>query len=179
MWYVFFVRFGEAGLFLGSALRAAKHHRHTRGAMKQIENKRKLLAGALLVGWLAFIWGNSCLSGAESGAVSGWASRFLAEILGTWAPQGEHILRKAAHFTEFALLGGLFAWNARLWGKQSLSLPLLGGLLAAMVDETLQLFSPGRASMVTDVWIDFAGVATGALLLHLIRRGQAKSSKHK
>ena len=36
--------------------------------------------------------------------------------------------------------------------------------LTALTDETIQLFSPGRSSQVTDVWIDFAGVVTGTLL---------------
>ena len=42
--------------------------------------------------------------------------------------------------------------------------------LAAMTDETIQLFSPGRASRVADVWIDFAGLLTGLLLFHWFRR---------
>ena len=36
-------------------------------------------------------------------------------------------------------------------------------------DETIQLFSPGRSSQVTDVWIDFAGVVTGTLLAFLVQ----------
>ena len=46
----------------------------------------------------------------------------------------------------------------------------LAGLLAAMTDESIQLLSPGRASMVTDVWIDFAGVVTGITIYRLLSR---------
>ena len=53
------------------------------------------------------------------------------------------------------------------------SWPVLGGLLTALTDETIQLFVPGRSGQVTDIWIDFSGVMTGLLagliLLGLIR----------
>lgn len=42
---------------------------------------------------------------------------------------------------------------------------MFAGLSAALIDETIQLFIEGRAGMIADVWIDFAGVVTGALLL--------------
>ena len=44
----------------------------------------------------------------------------------------------------------------------------------ALLDETIQLYVPGRTSSVRDVWIDFGGVIAGlfvALLLLLIVRG--------
>ena len=49
------------------------------------------------------------------------------------------------------------------------------GLLAAFLDETLQLFS-GRGSMVADVWLDFAGVVFGVAVITLGRwiAGQMK-----
>ena len=53
------------------------------------------------------------------------------------------------------------------------SWPMLGGLLTALTDETIQLFVPGRSGQVTDIWIDFSGVMTGLLvgriLLGLVR----------
>ena len=41
--------------------------------------------------------------------------------------------------------------------------PLLGGVLTALADETIQIYSPGRSSQVTDVWLDSAGVLAGIL----------------
>ena len=41
--------------------------------------------------------------------------------------------------------------------------------LTALTDETIQFFSMGRSSQVTDVWIDFAGVVTGTLLAFLVQ----------
>ena len=54
------------------------------------------------------------------------------------------------------------------------SWPMLGGMATALLDETIQLYVPGRTSSVRDVWIDFGGVIAGlfvALLLLLIVRG--------
>ena len=41
---------------------------------------------------------------------------------------------------------------------------MLGGVLTAMADETIQIYSPGRSSQVTDVWLDSAGVLVGILI---------------
>lgn len=144
--------------------------------MKEILTKTKILAGILTVAWLAFIWGNSMLPGEDSSAVSGWAAEVLSIVFGPRVQEAEFLLRKLAHFSEFALLGVLLTWNRRLWQWPGrFSAPALLGLLAAMTDETIQRFSPGRASMVTDVWIDFAGVCTGILISLLLTHRQNKA----
>lgn len=133
--------------------------------------KRRWLAGGLMAVWIMFIWGNSLLNGADSSAVSGFAGEFLALILGSWIEEATVLIRKLAHLTEFAVLGFLLGWNSRLWQKGSMY-AVLGGLLAALTDETIQSFIPGRASMVTDVWIDFVGVLCGvSVVYHLSREG--------
>ena len=55
----------------------------------------------------------------------------------------------------FRLLVGVLRWFN--------GVPLLGGVLTALVDETIQIYSPGRSSQVTDVWLDSAGVLAGIL----------------
>ena len=45
-----------------------------------------------------------------------------------------------------------------------ITVPMLGGVLTALTDETIQLFSEGRSSQVTDVWLDSAGVLAGILV---------------
>ena len=65
-----------------------------------------------------------------------------------------HIIRKLAHFSEYLLEGFLFMLCLRVYTKHVLkhvSWPILGGLLTALTDETIQLFVPGRSSQVTDV----------------------------
>ena len=88
----------------------------------------------------------------------------------------DHIVRKLAHFCEYMLEGFLLMLCMRVYTRQyvwHISVPMLGGVLTALTDETIQLFVPGRSGQVTDVWIDFSGVMTGLIvgliLLGLIR----------
>ena len=64
-------------------------------------------------------------------------------------------------------------WEKNRHFFKHVSWPMLGGLLTALTDETIQLFVPGRSGQVTDIWIDFSGVMTGLLvgliLLGLVR----------
>lgn len=132
--------------------------------------KKRILCGILLAVNLAFIWGNSALPGDASGQIS---SGLLARLI-QWFPflkfMGETVLRKLGHFFEFACLGLLLSWMASLLGERGfhgIALPLLGGVLTACADETIQIFSPGRASRLTDVWIDASGVMAGIFLLQI------------
>ena len=125
--------------------------------------KRRRVFRALTIFWMLFIWLQSVLSAALSSMESGFLLALVQHIF-PWVT--EYMLRKAAHFTEYAILGALLFGAMRAEGR-----PRLGafqtalGLLTAMADETIQLFSAGRSGQITDVWIDFAGVVTGALLL--------------
>jgi VanZ family protein len=44
---------------------------------------------------------------------------------------------------------------------------LLCGATAACIDETIQIFSPGRYCSIVDVGIDTSGVLTGIIVLFL------------
>ena len=65
---------------------------------------RLRLCVTLLVLNLIFIWGNSLLPGEISGAFSRWVKELLGIAPGD-PHTGHGLLRKIAHFTEFALLG--------------------------------------------------------------------------
>lgn len=143
-------------------------------------NRKKYLWTALLAACLALIWGNSILPASQSQQISDglWLHiPFFPEFLGEYGPK---LIRKAAHFTEFACLGFLLAGFFRAWGRAPLLPGALFGLLSACVDETIQIFSPGRASMLLDVWIDFAGILTGIFLLHIgyILLKKTRKTKH-
>lgn len=143
--------------------------------------KRLIWCYCLLCLNLAFIWGNSMMAGDASGAFSEFIRGILAKILPiSDTPGSGHVLRKLAHWSEFACLGVLLSWLfAMLWAKPGAcaALPLLCGLLAACVDESIQLFTPGRFASVLDVGIDTAGIAAGILALHLGRCLFQKSKK--
>ena len=133
--------------------------------------KREIFATALIVANLAFIWGNSLVTGEDSGNLSGGILAWLNGFLGldeSGADVLHLLIRKAAHFTEFACLGALITWQRRLSGEQkTVALPILWGMAAAVVDESIQMFTPDRGPSLTDVWIDTSGVATGMMLLIL------------
>ena len=117
---------------------------------------------------LCFIWGNSLLPGEVSGAFSDWVKSILELLLpgdGVNAPGGG-LLRKLAHFTEFASLGVCLFWLFSMLGKHR-SLALLCGTLAACMDETIQIFVPDRGPGLRDVLIDTCGVVTGMMLLQI------------
>ena len=86
------------------------------------------------------------------------------------------------YHAEVAVIGGgvagcAAAISAARHGADTLLIEqsgMLGGMATALLDETIQLYVPGRTSSVRDVWIDFGGVIAGlfvALLLLLIVRG--------
>ena len=138
-------------------------------------NRKRLwntLLGVLLVLTLCFIWGNSLLSRENSAAFSGKVVELLTPIFSSLSMEGpdEHVIRKLAHFTEYAILGlelaALFFIN-RGRSFKSVCLSALCALAAASADETIQLFS-GRAAMLKDVLLDFSGALTGILLLWLL-----------
>ena len=91
-------------------------------------------------------------------------------------PVSEHSVRKLAHFAEYCLEGMLLTLCLRVYTARfvrHISWPLLGGLLTAVTDETIQKYVSGRSSQLTDVWIDFAGIVAGlmvALVILLIVR---------
>lgn len=75
---------------------------------------RKSIGTALLLlailAALAFIWGNSLDSAVESTVKSGRVRELLQPLLERLVGQGgvtDHLVRKLAHFTEFAVLGAL------------------------------------------------------------------------
>jgi VanZ family protein len=74
-------------------------------------------------------------------------------------------VRKAAHLTEFALLGGLWCSTARTYDRRRL---WLWGMATGAVDECLQFLAPGRAPMVTDVLLDTFGYVCGVGLVWFI-----------
>lgn len=131
-----------------------------------MKRKGLLLWGSLVTLNVLFIWGNSLLTGEISGEISGGLLGWLLEIFGRF-PMGELLLRKLGHFAEFACLGFLLFRLFRLLGEKGIhgfAMPLLCGVLAACVDETIQVFTPDRGPSVIDVWIDTAGLCAGILI---------------
>ena len=125
-----------------------------------------------LIGCIVFIFSNSLQIADVSEGASGRVLGILQGILRHLGLPGAadrltmHIVRKMAHFCEYTLEGFLLMLCMRVYTRQyiwHISVPMLGGVLTALTDETIQIFSPGRSSQVTDVWLDSAGVLAGIL----------------
>ena len=140
------------------------------------------LCRLLLVLNLVLIWGNSLLNGTASGQMSGGIVAFVMELLRIPASASElvHLLiRKLAHLTEFACLGALICWYLGMVKEKTsyrCLLPVLLAMAAALVDETIQLYTPDRGPSLVDVWIDTLGAVLGMtalqLVCHLITRNK-------
>ena len=116
---------------------------------------------------ITFIFYNSAqvaeVSSGYSGEVTEVVNRIL-HILSFGIVLTEAVVRKLAHFAEFAVLGLCLTFCLRMYTKRLVAFcawPLLLGLFIAVCDEFLQRFVPGRSSSVKDVLIDFCGICTG------------------
>ena len=123
-----------------------------------------------------FIWGNSAKPAEESSEQSGGLAVFLEETAGKFniilsEGQAQHIIRKTAHFTEYAVLGFFLGAAFAAYGKKlrvyGAHVLLLCGI-TAVTDEYIQFFFPGRSAEVPDVILDFSGALAGFLAVWLL-----------
>ena len=166
---------------------------------------RRLILPALLVSQMCFIFIMSSFGHNSSDAQSNLFVDFIAQNF----PHVRHglknnlislntlifLVRKTAHFTEYAILGSLFLLNLRNWLKSnttlvkiskpqitktvakkvtldlikySLFMSILFSFLYACTDEFHQIFVPGRSAQFRDVLIDTLGASFGATITYLI-----------
>ena len=121
------------------------------------------------------IWGNSLVPGSGSGSLSLTVMEAVRGFLhGVGLPYEwvtNFVVRKCAHFTEYMVLGILATHAFDFEGRRTFDVLLPTAvflLLIPSIDETIQLFVPGRSGQITDVWLDTAGYLTGALLTLLL-----------
>ena len=137
---------------------------------------------------MLFIFLHSAMSGEVSGGESSYFAKILASITGLSFRTAHFIVRKAAHFTEFTVLGICLAANfndlksqneltrtERTPAKQVLLkhpqlVAWVAGTLYAGTDEFHQLFVDGRSCEFRDACIDAAGVACGIAIAAIIRK---------
>ena len=133
----------------------------------------RVLFTLALAGCIWFIFSNSMAVADVSSVSSGRVLQLLQAVLRRLGHPAlaqrltMHIVRKMAHFCEYTLEGFLLMLCMRVYTRRyvrHISVPMLGGVLTATADETIQIYSPGRSSQVTDVWLDSAGVLAGILI---------------
>jgi VanZ family protein len=142
---------------------------------KQKEGRRVWLTRYLpLLIWIGVIFFLSSGQGASTNT-----SLFIRPLLEFFFPGApietiafyHGLIRKLAHFTEYAVLGVL-ASRAFVDSFRSSFYFLAGGLvvLVAIADETNQSFNPARTGSLVDVLIDLSGGLFGVLVFYLVQR---------
>lgn len=143
-----------------------------------MKDKRLLIARIVMTvlsaGAICFIFGNSLMNAEDSSKMSAG----VLEMLNRWLCSlridfelNSYMVRKAAHFTEFAVLGALLCSTAYLYLFKRLRSALIAvplGALTAVCDELIQTISEGRSCQIRDMLIDASGVLTGALIALLM-----------
>ncbi len=92
-------------------------------------------------------------------------------------------VRKAAHFTEYAVLGALSFLSVCSYEKISLKsrmgLAFIISLLYSVSDEVHQMFVPGRACRLLDICIDSAGALIAILLTAFLFARRKKNGQER
>lgn len=124
--------------------------------------------------WLCIVWGHSLMSGDTSSAESSGVVDLLRPLFESFGVRDDHamsfIVRKTAHFSEFAILVALGLRMSVAWLGMGVHAHVLAAaiwVLAPCVDESIQLLVPGRAGMFGDVLIDMSGGLLGMLCMSL------------
>lgn len=136
---------------------------------KEENNKKwkiRLLLVILIIIWAIVVFKLSDQNGEESGGLSQKIAYFIfrtEEIVKVMEP----IIRKLAHFSEYAVGGILFyslfsTYNYKKISKIAISFSL--GVWYSALDEIHQLFIPGRSGNIIDVGIDSLGVCFGIII---------------
>ena len=108
-----------------------------------------------------FIFSNSMHIAEESGAFSGGLLSQIKLFLNSlgiplfWLTH--NLFRKLAHIFEFFMQGFFINMYFITKNKARYKASLMLGGLTACIDEFIQLFYPGRAAMIKDIFIDFSG----------------------
>lgn len=155
-----------------------------------------LISGACVLAVMLVIFLFSSQNVDASDGLSGKITRVLMKILkkiGELFPKGaegnteydpnysffndlNHYVRKLAHVTEYALLGGTLTWHLNAHTKYKnivfsykyCLIGILTGFLYACSDEIHQIFVDGRGAQFKDVLIDTFGVCLGIGIVYII-----------
>lgn len=161
-----------------------------------MRNKKKasvtIVAGVLLLLLYMLIFSFSEQDGEASGSLSRSVSHYSVEcynkltgkhlteqMMDELSAFWEHPIRKAAHFSEYAVMGILVYTILSCYVKNQKKRYLFSVLwvfVSAAADELHQYFVPGRWASIGDVLLDTCGGAVGAVLCYLVIQ---KIGKHK
>ncbi len=122
--------------------------------------------------WMALIYSMSAKTASASTEDSMFITDYIIKFFFSNPSEkllsiAENIIRKIAHFTEYAVLSILITLTLKSFGLtfKKLALAVLISFLYAISDEVHQHFVPGRACRAFDVLIDTAGAFVGYTII--------------
>lgn len=151
-----------------------------------IKLNAKAIFWVLVVIWMIVIFLFSAQSADTSSNTSGQFIKSIACVVKPdiknaseydqeqFIEQLQHIVRKSAHFTEYAVLGVLLfiaLYQYKMKYRYKFLCAWIIATTYAATDELHQLFVSGRAGRITDVCIDSLGALTGIILTILVVLG--------
>lgn len=147
----------------------------------------RILAVLGVLAWMVLIFGFSAQSGEESSGLSAIIAKPIASLIAAWQQtdvtdelyqQVDNAVRTAAHFGEYAILGGLLLVALRHFGCTMRWLPWLIGTVYAVLDEWHQAYTPGRFCDPADALIDTCGVLCGVMMINGLIKNWRKKHVH-
>ena len=134
-------------------------------------NKRMIINWILLIAWmlLIFLMSNqpAHISNQQSNSFINMLAFFGIDLNSKLGSLASFVVRKTAHFTEYAVLG-FFTYKAVSCDvKDRKKAVLMAQLIStgyASTDEIHQMFVPGREGKVFDVMIDSCGAFCGIMV---------------
>lgn len=131
--------------------------------------------------WLCIVWGHSLMTGDVSSAESDQ----LVPLFSIFGETDElfvtFVIRKTAHFLEYAVLAALGRRMSIAWfGLSRVSWLVTGAIWAIIpcMDETIQLSVPGRTGKISDVFLDMVGGLVGLAVFEFARRKREQKGGH-
>ena len=141
---------------------------------------KKIILWTIVIAYTLWIFHNSAQTGKVSANLSQTLSYRIYDSL-----QFLHfmpfklfhtLIRKFAHFSEYALLGILVSIvsSHTIQERQQKLVVILWMILVPMIDEGIQCFTPGRSAELRDCIIDMCGFGFGFLITYLIKQRKTK-----
>ena len=141
---------------------------------------KKIILWTIVIAYTLWIFHNSAQTGKVSANLSQTLSYRIYDSL-----QFLHfmpfklfhtLIRKFAHFSEYALLGILVSIVSfhTIEERQQKLVIILWMILVPILDEGIQCFTPGRSAELRDCIIDMCGFGFGFLITYLIKKWKTK-----
>ncbi|SJZ38141.1 VanZ family protein [Anaerorhabdus furcosa] len=125
----------------------------------------------LVILMICFIFMNSLTPAVSSKALSSDITNIILNGFNSIHVQMDYdflhlMIRKSAHFTEYAILGILIMYAVKTKPLfQSSVVNFTVFFLVPITDELIQKFTPGRSCEIGDMFIDASGMIVGCLLV--------------